>query len=543
MNNIFEIHVERMHGIRLLLHTAGVLALVLGGASCKTGPEYKRPSLEIPDGYKSATDSESAEPELTRQWWRLFQDPELTAFCEEAVTANYSLQAAMARVAQSRASALTTKSDFYPVITMDPSAMRSGNPVQTTASGSSSSDLTEVSNTLGQVSSLLGVVDSLVRGETPSLNQGGSTSSTSSNPSPSFVTSNRFQVPFDLSYEIDFWGRVRNAYESAQAQVQATIHDMEVVRQTLLADLANNYFNLRAFDTQAAILERNLALYQEQVDLTRQQYEAGLVNETNTLQAEVQLESTKAQAINIHRQRTNLEHAIAILLGRAPAQFSVERRPLAEGPPAIPVGLPADLLRQRPDIAEAEQNLIAACAEIGVAEADFFPSIKLIGSAGFQSAKLEDVLNWESRTWSFGPSISIPLFKGGRLKAALQKAKARYDELEATYHESILRAFNDVETSMTDLHARTSEAEAQAGAVTAAREYSRLVHIQYETGTIDYLNVINAEQTLLNNEFSEVQTLNQRMISTVLLIKALGGGWNPQPSEVEEEIVPYTTEN
>lgn len=511
----------------LLMKTPMLLLATCCMVSCKTGPNYERPSLELPDGYKSATEMESGQPGLTLDWWRLFNDPDLNALCEEALETNYDLQAAMARLTQARASAASVKSGFYPVISVNPAATRSGSPMQTVST--ESSGLEEISSTLGQVSSVLGAVNALAQGETPNLsgNQTGTAVNTASS-----TTGNRFQIPFDLSYEIDLWGRVQRSYESAQAQVQASVYELEVVRQTLLADVARNYFTLRALDAQLDILNRNLDLYREQATLTRKQYEVGLVDETNALQAEIQLEATRAQATDLQRQRADLEHAIAVLLGKAPADFSLDQRSLDRQPPVIPTGLPAALLRQRPDIAVAEENLKAACAEIGVAQADFFPSVKLMGSAGFQSAKLEDLLDWKSKTWSFGPSISLPIFQGGQLKANLQKAQARYEELLAAYRNSVLGAFRDVEDSLTDIHGRTDEAGARAKAAAAAREYLRLVQIQYDTGIIDYLNVINAEQTLLNNELSEVQALNERRIATVLLIKALGGGWDCQiPSD------------
>lgn len=505
------------------LAALGVLALTLFLTACKTGPDYERPSLDVPDAFKSAAESETGQPELGLDWWKLFQDPELDALCEEALQANHGLQAAMARVAQARASAASVKSGFYPVITMNPSAMRSGSQPQTT---SESSTLTDVSSALGQVSGVLGTINTLAQGEIPSAGGLNASQAGTSSGVEISSTSNRFQIPFDLSYEIDLWGRLQRSYESARAQVQASAYEYEVVRQTLLADVARNYFSLRSLDAQKEILDRNLVLYEEQATLTRKQYEAGLVNETNPLQAEIQLESTRAQAADMQRQRDDLEHAIAILLGRAPADFSLATRSLAAIPPVVPSGLPADLLRRRPDIAASEQNLAAACAEIGVAQAEFFPKVSLTGSAGFQSAQLEDILNWQSRTWSFGPSISLPIFKGGQLKANLEKAKARYDEMEATYRDNVLGAFKDVEDSLTDIHARTEEGESRARAVAAAREYLRLVQIQYDTGVFDYLNVIDAEQALLNNELSEIQVLNERMTATVVLIKSLGGGWD-----------------
>jgi len=534
---------------RIWLHTAGAIVLTLLLASCKTGPDYHRPSMNTPAGYKSATPNEAAQPGLGQDWWRLFNDPELSTLAEEALKANQDLKAAMARVAQSRASAQSVKSSFFPVVTLDPSATRSRTPGVTTSSDSASQKASNIPSVINQVSSVLGQVNTLIQGGTTSPAASGSQQATASATGAYIpaTTSNRFQIPFDLSYEIDIWGRVSRSYESAKAQLQASVYDLEVVRQTLLADLARNYFNLRSFDAQYEILARNLVLYQEQVDLTENQYKAGLIDEINVLQARVQLESTRAQAADTQRQRTDLEHAIAILLGRAPAEFSLDARPLNATPPVIPAGLPSDLLRKRPDVAEAEQNLVSASAEIGVAKADFFPAVRLTGSAGLQGSDIKSVLDWSNRTWSFGPSVSLPIFKGGQLRASLRKAKARYDELKATFRNKVLSAFVDVEDSLTDLHRRADAAEAQSKAVAAAREYLRLIQIQYQSGVTDYLHVVNAEQTLLTNELADAQILNQRMVSAILLIKALGGGWESRPSaspeEAEQSDTPRTTAN
>jgi len=519
---------------------ACVLTLVL--ASCKTGPDYHRPAMTINEGFKSATEGESAQPNLARDWWRLFNDPELCALVEEALERNLDLKAAMARVAQSRASARSVRSSFFPVLTMDPSAKRSRTPGADISSNSTADKLSQATSTINKISSLLSQINSLRQGNTSSTSSGGGSAGATSTSTASIggsagsaTTSNSFQIPFDLSYEIDIWGRLRRSYESSKAQLQASIYDLEVVRQTLLADLARNYFHLRSFDAQYAILQRNLNLYEEQVELTENQYKAGLISETDLLQAQVQLESTRAQAADTLRQRTDLEHAIAILLGRTPMEFSLVVRPLDAMPPIIPAGLPSELLRRRPDVAEAEQNLMSASAEIGVAKAEFFPVVKLTGSAGFQNDELKNIFDWENFAWSIGPSVSLPIFKGGQLWSNLQKAKARYEELDAAYRAQVLSAFVDVEDSLTDLHMRAEAAGAQANAVTAAREYLRLIQIEYQSGITDYMHVVNAEQTLLTNELSEAQILNQRMISTVLLIKALGGGWDSQPAPAVKE--------
>ena len=477
---------------RLML--SALLCAVL--PSCTVGPNYRRPNLEVPNGFSSATTRPMTQPAAVgRDWWQLFGDPTLTKLEEDAVKANTDLQAAMARVAQARAASRVTQSQFYPVVTLDPSIQRSRTP------GNSRS------NTSGT--------------------QTGTTGSTVSRSSSSSArTSTNVRIPFDVSYEVDVWGRVRRSVEASVAQVRASEDDYQVVLQTLQADVAQNYFTLCSLDTQARILEQNVESYRRQIELTQQQRKAGLIGQTDVLQAQTLLNSTVAQQIDITRQRADTEHALAILLGRPPSEVTVLKQPLDLVPPPVPAGLPADLLRRRPDVTAAEQNLIAANAQIGVATAAFYPTFRLTGSAGFESIDLAHALDWESRVWSIGPSVSFPLFTGGQLQANLEQTRARYEELSATYRGAVLTAFRDVEDSLTDLHLRADAAQAQDQAVQYAREYLRLSEVQYRGGLTNYLQVIDAERTLLNNELSSVQILNQRLISTVLLIKSMGGGWD-----------------
>jgi multidrug efflux system outer membrane protein len=318
---------------------------------------------------------------------------------------------------------------------------------------------------------------------------------------------------------------VRRLSQAALAQLRASEDDYQVVLQTLEADVAQYYFNLRSLDSQQQILAKTVESFQQQVSLTQTQQRAGLVGLTDVLQAQTQLNSTITQEVDIRRQRADVEHALAILLGRAPTELTVAGNPLDLAPPNIPAGLPADLLRRRPDVAEAEAALTAANAQIGVAVAQFYPTIRLTGAAGFESADIRHALDWDSRFWSIGPSVSFPLFNGGQLQANLAQAQARYDELLATYRGSVLAALGDVEDSLTDLHVRADAARAQDQAVQSAREYLRLSQVQYRGGLTNYLQVIDAERTLLTNELSAAQLLNQRLVSTVRLIKSLGGGW------------------
>jgi len=512
------------HIVRL---SGSLLSLAL--ASCMTGPDYQAPALDIPGAFKSATTMETAEPQLDIEWWRLFDDLDLASLEENALAANFDLQAAVARVTQARAAVAAVRGGLYPAVSMNATATRSGRP-GTDTGDSGDSALNEAASALNQISSIVNQIESLSNG-TDATGNGVTSLATSASPESGVTgatTSTSFQLPFDLSYEIDFWGRIRRSVQAAQAQATASAFELEVVRQTLLADVAQNYFNIRYLDAQAVILANSITLYEEQVELTHQKNAAGLTDPTDLLQATVQLESARSDARDVTRQRDNAEHAVAILLGEAPAEFSLEPRPLEKRPPVIPAGLPGDLLRRRPDVARAEQELIAANADIGVATAEFFPSVRLTGSTGFESTGFSEILDWRNRFWSFGPSVSLPIFRGGQLKANLRQTQARYVELEANYRETVLIAFQDVENTLTDLHARHDQTEVQRKALEAAREYLRLTQIQYDTGNVDYLQVIDAQRTLLSHELSAANILNQRMVSTVLLMKALGGGWTAQ---------------
>jgi multidrug efflux system outer membrane protein len=329
---------------------------------------------------------------------------------------------------------------------------------------------------------------------------------------------------------VDIWGQVRRSLEAANAQVQFSMDEQEVVLQTVEADLAEDYFNLRSFDSQYQTIETSVETYRKQVELTQTEYRAGLDSEADVASAQALLDSTLTQQVETYRQRQEEEYAIAILINQPPANFSLPVNPLDLNPPSIPAGLPSDLLGRRPDVAAAEQNLASASAEIGVAISQYYPQLTLTGVAGFESVKSSDLLDWESRIWSLGPSINFPLFTGGRLEANVEQQRALYRQYLAQYFSQILSAYQDVENSLTDLHTRADEAQSQASAVDASQNYLRLTLIEYQQGLVDYFQVIDADRTLLSNQLSAEQILNERLVSTVLLIKALGGGWQgPAP--------------
>jgi outer membrane protein, multidrug efflux system len=300
-----------------------------------------------------------------------------------------------------------------------------------------------------------------------------------------------------------------------------------VVGLTVATDVAQDYYTLRSLDAQGQILTQTVESYREQVRILSVQLKNGLVSPLALAQAQAQLQATLAQQREVERARADQEHALAILCGRAAPSFVVAANPLYEASsPAVPPGLPAQLLVRRPDIAEAEQNLVAVNAQIGVAIADFYPRFSLTGSAGFESADASTIFNWQSHIWAIVPSLSFPIFEGGRLRANLEATEARYRQAVAAYVNQVLVAYGDVEDALTDLHALADEVGNLHEAVGASQEYLRVAQVQYKQGLVDYLLVIDAERTLLANQLSLAQAVNRQMAASIHLIKALGGGWN-----------------
>jgi multidrug efflux system outer membrane protein len=457
----------------------GVLIAVL--PSCKVGPNYEQPALDVPTTFKSATTAPTTEAaaRLAPDWWRLFGDSTLNQLEGAALQNNQDVRAAIARVLEARAVAQITKSEFYPAITADPSFTRARTSKNLTQSGVGS----------GQ-------------------------------------TGNIIRVPLDLTYEVDVWGRVRRAYDQSKAQLQASADDFQVVLQTMEADVAEDYFNLRSFDEQYDIVSQNVADYNRQVELLQKQQQVGVVGNLDVLQAEALRDTAVSTQEDLRRQRDVMEHALAVLTGRPPARLDIPVAPFDIAPPVMPVGFPADLLRRRPDVAEAEQNLIAANANVGVATANFYPVFTITGAAGFESVDLQHLFDWQSHIWQFAPNVSVPLFEGGKLRGELEQSQQQYNEAVANYRQAVLVAFQDVEDSLSNLHHYAIEAEAVDVAVNSSSEYLRLSNIQYKNGIINYLTVIDAERTLLDNQITAAQVLNNRLISSVLLMKAMGGGWD-----------------
>ena len=453
------------------------VATLLGLSACAVGPDYARPEVPVSPAFRELTGPYRGSPALGANWWSVFADGELDALEAAALKANQDLGAAFARVGQAKALSDAANAGFWPALSLDPAVARS-----------------RTSATAGAASR----------------------------------TQTNYSIPLELSYEVDIWGRVRRLSESADASVRVSAAEFAVVLQTVEADVAQNYFNLRGLDTQAAMLEKSLALYRQQEELVGKQAKAGLVPPTDLLQAKTQVEATTGQLNEVRRQRANVEHALAVLTGRAPSELSIPAKPLATVVPVVPAGLPSELLGRRPDVAAAEHRLVAANAEIGQAKADYYPRLTLTGSAGFSTIDASKAADWQSRVWSAGPSLHLPLFQGGRLDAALEGARQRYEEAQAGYRAAVLKAFRETEDILNDLANRAGAAESQARMVASARETARLVEMQYRSGLTPYYQLMDAQRTLLAAELAAAQLQNLRLNSTVALVKAIGGGWDPR---------------
>jgi NodT family efflux transporter outer membrane factor (OMF) lipoprotein len=451
------------------------------------GPDFKSPTNNLPAEYK---DAELGNWKTGRpldnvpkgNWWTIFSDTNLNALEAQALSANQQLKAAIARVDQARATARVARSELLPNLSLDPSFNRQRY---------------------------------------------------SPNADPSFghTTANTFSAPLDLSYEIDLWGRVRRGFESARADAQASLAAFYNVLLTLQSDVAQNYFALRSLDAEIATVAGTVDLRKEQVRLVRSRFEGGIGSELDVAQAQTELATTEAEAASLAHRRDELENAIAILVGENPATFKLAALDEADKiwnppPPVIPAGLPSDLLERRPDVAAAERQLASANAKIGVAKGAFFPTLTLTASGGYLSGDVENLFNWGSRTWSFGPSLSLPIFAGGRNKANLKRAWGVYDENVALYRQQVLVAFGDVENSLSGIRHLAVQAEAQARAVTYARRATDLATDRYRSGIVAYIEVVDASRDALSAERANAQLAGERLIATVQLIKALGGGWN-----------------
>jgi NodT family efflux transporter outer membrane factor (OMF) lipoprotein len=456
-------------------------ALFLCG--CAIGPNYSKPPVEVPAQWKEAGDWVVAQPKDAApkgQWWEAFNDPVLNGLEEQVEVSNQTLAAAEARYRQARASVQSARAGFFPTISGNAGATRS-------RAGSTQVDAN------GNVS------------------LGGSRTS--------------YTAGLDARWEIDLWGRIRRLVEAARAGEQASAADLEAAKLSIRAELATNYFQLRVTDVTRDLLDDTVKAFQSSYDVTQNRYRAGVAGRVDVVQAEAQLLSTQAQAIDLRSTRATLEHAIATLVGKAPANFSLAQAKLDARIPEVPPAVPSTLLERRPDIAAAERRVAAANAQIGVAEAAYFPALTLTGSGGYAGSTFAQLFSAPNRFWSVGAGLAGTILDFGGRSAAVASARAAHDETVANYRETVLTAFQDVEDNLAAVHWIAEETKVEQEAVRAARESVALTVNQYKAGTVSFLNVVQVQATQLNEERTTVTLLGRRLAATVALIRAMGGTW------------------
>jgi NodT family efflux transporter outer membrane factor (OMF) lipoprotein len=470
------------------VYLVSFLAVLLAG--CSIGPKYTRPSVPAAPAYKETPPAsfkevdgwKPAQPDdqvIRGKWWELFEDPQLNALEEQINVTNQTLKIAEARFRQARAAIRFSRSAQYPTISTSPSISR----------------------------------------ESASANRPLRPQGTSKGYSD-------FTLPFDASYEVDLWGRVRHSIEAAREEFQATAADLETVRLSLHSELALDYFELRYLDMQKRILDDAVNAYEKALQLTRNRFDGGVSTASEVAQAETQLETTRAQDIDVGVQRAQFEHAIAVLIGQTPETVSLSAVPLKVNPPSVPVGVPSQLLERRPDIAAAERRVASANEQVGIAKIAYFPTLLLSAVGGLEGNSITNWLNWPSRFWAVGPNVLQTIFDGGRRKAVSESALANYDATIANYRETALGAFREVEDNLAALRILDEEAKTQRIAVASSQRSLALSTNRYKGGLVTYLEVITAQTVALTNERTEVDLARRRMGASVLLIKALGGGWD-----------------
>ncbi len=455
-------------------------SLLLAATSvAAVGPDYHRPDIASPVAWKTAAAAET----LPRgDWWKAFNDPALDDLEARALNANQNLAAAAARVEQARAAAGLARSNYLPSVGVGASTNRAR------------------------------------------------TSETTDNKFP-VTESTTYRAALDASWELDLFGRVRRLNEGARAEASASTADFENIRLALTAEVAASYFSLRALDRETALVSDGVALRRKALELVNARRSGGAGTDFDVARAETELATTEAEAAALSNRRSALQNALAVLLGEAAPGFELSAlNSQLSAPPAVPAGLPSELLERRPDIAAAESSLAAANARIGVAKAAFFPAISLTGSFGYASGDIDRLANADSKLWSIGPSLYLPIFQGGRNKANLARSRAAFEESVALFRQRVLVAFREVQDALTATQLLAAQSAAQDRAVAAARRAGDLAQTRYDAGFVNYFEVIDAQRTVLGAERAAAQLSAQRLVNSVGLIKALGGGWSRNPS-------------
>jgi NodT family efflux transporter outer membrane factor (OMF) lipoprotein len=470
-------------------------ALLLQG--CVVGPKYHRPTVDTPgtfkevtpddlkkmDGWKVAQPQDSA---LHGKWWEILGDPQLNALEEQVNISNQNVASAFANFMAARALVREARAQYFPTLTAGASITRQRQP--NTATGSA-------------------------------------------------TTFTEYSLPFDASWTPDLFGRVRNTVRAAAANAQASAADLENTRLTAQAELAVDYFQLRGQDALKQLLDSTVVAYEKSLELTKALYETGIDSDESVAQAETQLEATRALDTNIGILRSQYEHAIALLVGKPASSFSIAVEPLKTPPPAIPFGVPSQLLERRPDIAASERLMAQANAQIGVAKAAYFPTLTLSASAGLESTQGSSWFTWPSRFWSVGPAIAETIYDGGLRRATMEQYRAQYDQTVANYRNTVLTAFQQVEDNLSGLRILSKEIQEQDTAVVSAERSLKLATDRYRLGIDPYLNVITAETALVSNQQTAVNLRITQIVDSVQLIEAIGGGWDSSTLPTSQQII------
>ena len=474
-------------------HTIAMVCLIsLFLSGCLVGPKYVKPTVPMapgfkeqpPDSFKESDGWKTAQPRdqsLRGNWWEIFGDPQLNALEEEVTLSNQDLRVAEARFRQARAMIRFNRSAEFPTISTSPS----------------------------------------IANERLSPNEPYFPKSVPANSTGSFI------LPLDLSYEVDLWGRVRRTVSASREEAQASAADLQTASLSLHAELAVDYFELRSADAQKQLLDDTVKAYTDALELTQNRFEGGAAPRSDVAQAKTQLDGAQVQDTDITVMRAQFEHAIATLIGKLPAEFNITPAPkTALQLPVIPVGVPASLLERRPDIAAGERRVAEANDQIGIARAAFFPSLVLGASGGFAGTSITNWFNWPSRMWAVGPQMSQTIFDAGRRRAVSEGATANYDGTVASYRQTTLIAFQEVEDNLAALRILEMEAQQQREATTSAEDSLQLFTNRYQGGVDNYLQVITAQTVLLTNQRNDIDIERRRMDASVLLVKAIGGGWD-----------------
>jgi len=474
-------------------------------AGCTVGPRYARPAAPAaaPDAWKTQPPWQQAAPKDAipkGAWWQVFRDAALDSYEQQLLQANQSLIAARDRLNQARSLARIATADYFPQVSADPSLVRER--------GSGNRPLNGASPVV--------VTNGVAQPVRP-------------------YTQNVYTIPFSVSYEADLFGRVRRNVEAANASLQSSAADLGNVQLVLTAELAADYFTLRELDAEYQVVEESVGYQRKALDLLNQRHSGGIASGLEVAQQATLLDSTISQAALVQQSRAQYEHAIAVLVGQPASNFSVPVAPLNNTPPAVPLGVPSDVLERRPDIATNEREMAFTNARVGLARTAFYPHITLSGAGGLQSTALTSLFNAPSFFWSLGADALQPVLQGGRNRANLAAAQAAYDESVANYRQTVLTAFQQVEDGISNLSTLSQALSTQAAAVEDARKALDIANNRYVGGVTNYLDVITAQTTLLSNQRLETQLLGQQLVSSVYLVKALGGGWDS--SQIKDEQV------